>query len=446
MKPKKVHSGPVKDFFIDTITKDVSLVDCILDLLDNCLDGAMRMNGIKLTENRTGDKSYNGFHARISFDVNLFSIEDNCGGIPLNYAIDYAFHFGRRADAPKDFEGLIGLYGIGMKRAIFKMGRTIAIATSTDNIAYRVPIDVSEWQKNDDWDFDIEPSEKFTPYGTKIIIKDLRPQVKEEFSLETFESELVRITARDYSFFLQKGFELTVNSNQVTPYNFSLREGKQFKPIYIKYADSIETDVNIDIKAGMADIPPDDDSAEGTQNLREVDYYGWFVSCNDRIVLAGDKTYLTVWGDDSFPIWHPQYNGFMGIINFQCTDPSKLPWTTTKRNLDESSELYRRAVTKMKDATRPYLSYTNARKANLDEAKEMEETASPKALNLLEPSEKMLVPTFTKKDISFTGIHYQKPTETVKKVKESLGDQYMTNKDVGIQTFDYYVENELEEK
>ena len=215
-------------------------------------------------------------------------------------------------------------------------------------------------------------------------------------------------------------------------------------PISIKYDDSIDTDVQIDIKAGMAEPPPDDDSAEATQSLREVDYYGWFVSCNDRIVLAGDKTIRTVWGDDSFPIWHPQYNGFLGIVNFQCSDPSKLPWTTTKRDLDTASELYRRALIKMKEVTRQYISYTNARKADLDKAKEMEEKATPVALNLLALSPSMKVPTFTARRIDLTTISFQKPTDIVNKVKESLGNRFMSNKEMGIQTFDYYVDSEVE--
>ena len=230
MESKKVHSGPVKDFFVDTITKDVSIGDCILDLLDNCLDGAGR---VIVSENKTYNgehNTYNGFYSKISFKDDCFSIEDNCGGIPLDYAIDYAFHFGRRPDAPKDSDGLIGLYGIGMKRAIFKIGRKIEIATSTKDISYKVPIDVLKWLRDKEWDFDIEPSDKSETLGTKILITELRPQIRDELALETFESWLARIIARDYSFFLQKGFQVIVNDNSVTPFKFTLLESDQFSP------------------------------------------------------------------------------------------------------------------------------------------------------------------------------------------------------------------------
>ena len=33
---------PSKKFFVSMLTRDIDLADAILDLIDNCLDGAMR--------------------------------------------------------------------------------------------------------------------------------------------------------------------------------------------------------------------------------------------------------------------------------------------------------------------------------------------------------------------------------------------------------------------
>ena len=38
---KNADAMPTKDFFVRMITRDISLEDCILDLIDNCLDGAL---------------------------------------------------------------------------------------------------------------------------------------------------------------------------------------------------------------------------------------------------------------------------------------------------------------------------------------------------------------------------------------------------------------------
>ncbi len=37
-----INAEPTKGFFIDMLTKDIGLVDCILDLVDNSIDGWIR--------------------------------------------------------------------------------------------------------------------------------------------------------------------------------------------------------------------------------------------------------------------------------------------------------------------------------------------------------------------------------------------------------------------
>lgn len=442
-EPKIIHGYPVKDYFIRMITKDIALQDCILDLLDNCIDGANREIQ-RLNSNRPVECKYEGFEATINFDKEYFSIKDNCGGISLDYAIDYAFHFGRRPDAPENAGRMIGIYGIGMKRAIFKIGTDIEITTSTFKEAYRVKIDVNAWEKKEDWDFDFDDYRKWKKPGTEIKIENLNEDVLSEFEDPLFVDNLIKIIARDYSFILQKGFKIKVNNSTIRPYNFSLQEGEQFKPAFITYFDNEDEEVRVQIKAGMAKMPPADDTAE-TPQLPEVAYYGWFVSCNNRIVLAGDKTEKTVWGDEDFPYWHFQYNGFMGIIDFHSSNLNKLPWTTTKRDIELSSPLYRRAVKKMKTFTRRWTDYTNRRKAEPEKAKQLEQNAVAKPIKDLDEQPDMIVPTFQRRRIKMANIAYSVPEKNIKRVKEELGNLGMYNKEVGIKTFDYYWENEIGE-
>ena len=75
---EKVKLVPPKRFFVEMLTRDIDLADAILDLIDNCLDGAMRV----LKGNNKGPKPYHGFQVDISYDENNFMITDNCGGIP----------------------------------------------------------------------------------------------------------------------------------------------------------------------------------------------------------------------------------------------------------------------------------------------------------------------------------------------------------------------------
>src|SRR5688572_4699982 len=112
---------PTKQFFVSMLTRDISLVDAILDLVDNCLDGALRLS-------YGGHVDYSKHFVAITMTIESFTIEDNCGGIPREIAINYAFKMGREPDDSRDAESeTIGMYGVGMKRAIFKIGKNAVV-------------------------------------------------------------------------------------------------------------------------------------------------------------------------------------------------------------------------------------------------------------------------------------------------------------------------------
>ena len=78
------------------ITRDITLEDCILDLIDNSVDGAWRGAGsrpIGLAEEADLSK----YSISINVSPESFSILDNCGGMTLNDAVNHAFSFGRRS-------------------------------------------------------------------------------------------------------------------------------------------------------------------------------------------------------------------------------------------------------------------------------------------------------------------------------------------------------------
>ena len=85
--PTTIHAEPTKTFFIHMLTVDIDLADAILDLADNCVDGARRLRP---------DEQYAGLSVRLEVDANHFRIADNCGGISADIAGKYAFRFGRR--------------------------------------------------------------------------------------------------------------------------------------------------------------------------------------------------------------------------------------------------------------------------------------------------------------------------------------------------------------
>jgi len=432
--PKVVHADATKDFFVTMITRDISLGDCIFDLLDNAIDGARRSLSTETA------RPFSDHQIVLHFDSSSFQISDNCGGILLTDAIDYAFHFGRKPNSPADVKGGIGLYGIGMKRAIFKIGRYCEVISQAADAAFKVTVDVDAWEAQEKWDFEYSDIAREGSQGTRIEINKLNDGIKEILGDPAFKNELMRDIARDYAFFIQQGLTIQVGDDVVPSYKYQLMQAEQVAPSVEEYSDD---GVTVRILAGLVDDLPDDIPDELKPD--KVDRFGWFVICNDRVVLAADKGERTVWGDDGFNVWHPQYNGFGGFVFFHAEDQRKLPWTTTKRELDGSSPLYRRAVARMKTVTQVFIDYTNRRKLDLPTAKAAEASRVQVEVSELRQSQPFKLPqisaTATRSDM--VTISYRKDKREVEEIKRHLGHISMSAKDVGIKTFEYFRETEM---
>lgn len=432
--PKVIHADATKDFFVKMITRDISLRDCIFDLLDNAIDGARRIPAT------VRGSPFAHHKIKLSFDSKHFRIEDNCGGIKLSDAIDYAFHFGRKPHSPADVKGGIGLYGIGMKRAIFKIGAYCEVVSHASDASFKVIINVPDWEAKTLWDFEYEDVTPIADKGANISITKLNDGIAQMLGDPGFKNELVKDIARDYAFFIHQGLQIEVCESSVPSYQFQLVTSDQVVPAVETYDDD---GVSVRILVGLVDELTDDIPDELRPTA--VERYGWFVICNDRVVLAADKSERTVWGDDEFKVWHPQYNGFGGFVFFSSEDQSKLPWTTTKRELDAASPLYRRAIAKMKILTDQFTKYTNMRKHDLEAARVAEVKK-----NLVEVSELTVVQPLRMPILSsvsqrsdMVSISYQRPKKDVVEMKQHLGAPGMTNKDLGIKTFEYFREVEL---
>jgi hypothetical protein len=430
---RKIHAEPTKDFFVNMITRDIALEDCIFDLLDNSIDGARRMRGPDC-------ESFAGFEVRLDFDSKRFVVEDNCGGILLSDAIDYAFHFGRRHDQQTDVAGGIGLYGIGMKRAIFKMGRDVVVTSHAKDASFTVSVDVDEWAKRPEWDFEYQDTAVSEGKGTRIEIRRLNAGIESSLGDAVFRNRLSKLIARDYSFFVAKGLRILVAGHAVPSLSYQLRANNDLAPAIEEYEDD---GVRVRIVAGLIDGLSDDIPDEIRPS--DVERYGWYVVCNERVVLAADKSTETIWGHDGFFLWHPQYNGFAGFLFFSADDQRKLPWTTTKRELDSSSSLYRRSLARLKVITTEFVQYTNRRKSDVEAAKSAERPSGqlnvfdqirPQALRLPKLGVAVAGP-------QMANILYKRKLEEVAMIRKHLNHQTLTYREIGEMTFDYFLKMEL---
>src|SRR5438445_10561616 len=134
MTTKLASAFPRKHFFLEMFTRDISLEDCILDLIDNSIDGLIRTRGIdigaSLLKNGSENLPKSGSRPKIEirYSNEEFEILDFCGGITRGHALKDVFNFGH---AEGETGGALGVYGIGLKRAIFKIGNHFEMQSRT---------------------------------------------------------------------------------------------------------------------------------------------------------------------------------------------------------------------------------------------------------------------------------------------------------------------------
>lgn len=450
-----ISAAPTKRFFVSMLTRDIALEDAVLDLLDNCIDGVVRS-----CKQQEGDETpYKDFYADITMNPNGFIIEDNCGGISKEILTN-AFRMGRPDGVENGSAATVGMYGIGMKRAIFKLGTASEVTSRTDDFAFLVRI-TPEWMTTeDDWSLPVHdlPADSTLKRGTKIEVSSLREDIAQRFDTEqdNFVDNFKKTVSAHYSLIISKGFIVRVNGVVVTGVPFTLlvdqTEGASGLKPYV-FKGKIDG-VDVEIFAGLSRPLPTASEIEEEEDARASrDDAGWTIICNDRIVVHRDKTRLTGWGEAGVPAFHGQFMAFSGVVVMQSTDLWMLPLTTTKRGIDASTNLYSVVKDYMREATKAFTSFTNKWKRSPDERSALykatpslglpalraatahyEMTVSRKTENAAKFVPSLPVP---KADDSMVRISYSRPRETFHKLSLLLfEDGNVEPKALGEATFD----------
>jgi Histidine kinase-, DNA gyrase B-, and HSP90-like ATPase len=360
---KSVPSSPEKSFFISMLTRDIELQDSVLDLLDNCVDGAIRTRSREQAES----DSFSGFWAHITFSDERFTIEDNCGGIPWTIAHEYAFRMGRPEGADSA-PGTIGVVGIGMKRAIFKMGRECHVYSAHKDDAFVVHIPPS-WFERSQWsDFEAHSTRRArSHFGTRIEITRLTEDAKKDFAEgSTFRANFEGNVADAYSILIEKGFVVRVNGNNVAPRPVKLYfedprkpklSGELIRPYMFECKKGrVRAIVAVGYRSPMKTQQEQENETTASFAAKEA---GWTVVCNNRVVLSNDRTVHTGWGFGGVPNFHNQFSCIAGFVDFQAPDTGDLPVTTTKRGIDAGKEIYTLVRQRMQEGLKLFTRNTN---------------------------------------------------------------------------------------
>lgn len=443
----RVDASPAKRFFVSMLIRDIELMPAIIDLVDNSADGAKRLRP------EPDDRRYEGLSVKLDVGPDRFSIQDNCGGMDVELARHYAFRFGRPEDAAGPI-GEVGQFGIGMKRALFKIGQRFEVDSAAAHSRFSLPIDVSAWleEPGDDWSFRFSEVEEETKvpadeWGTTIVVNGLHDLVREDFGQQRFVNRLRRQIAVRELRLLQQGLVITVNDEDLVAQPPILLAGDDLSPIHVeKDIPADGTHIAMKMWAGLAGGDGNDDDVDDAEKYRGEAPAGWYVFCNDRLLLYADKGRLTGWGAEA-AAYHPQYGRFRDVL--LDGDSRFMPWNTTKTGVDEDSRVFRAVQNEMFDALQKVQAVINRLKTerrrdpDAQPAVRALERAEPRPLTDLAPSTSFVVPP-PAPDPPPTAqwIRYQVDLTDFNRVAESVGSD--TPAAVGRTTFDWYLENQVD--
>ena len=440
MTTLRADASAEKRLFISLLTRDIPLVAAFLDLIDNSINSSIEPFSARL---KTASDYVAVFDDEsivpsvpiaITIAKDRIKISDSAGGISSTVAADHVFKFGRGDDEHHESDRL-SVYGIGLKRAIFKMGNRIKMCSDHVDGGFELDLTVSDWarDKTEPWTFDITERAAVTAdkTGTTIEIFDLYSDVSRRIDDGVFESQLRDAVASTYAYYLAKFVTLSINEIFVDGNTIDINSNHT--------SETFPFDgVSCAITAGIG--TPE---AGGYRSKSS----GWFVFCNGRTVISADKSLLTGWGSE-LPIFQPKHRPFLGTVFFVAENAELLPWTTTKSAINEDSAVWQQAKRKMASVGRAVITFLDGRYTDEGTelaSKELQEASKTAPVSVLKAAAQpqSFVPPKAKAAPQTTRVQYDARVDEVKSIAKYLKRPSMSGSDIGRYTFNYFLRNEV---
>lgn len=303
-----VDGTPQKRFFLSIIS-DYNLRTGLCELVDNALDLWM-LSGKKkpLTIDLTLDAA-----------TQQIRVCDNAGGVREN-ELNLLISPGATRNITD--EEIIGIFGVGGKRAGIALGRNVEIRTRYKK-EKSLQIDLTEeWLSSDDWHLAAYEIPDVPAGTTSVEISKLRQQFDED------EIDEIRVhLGETYNWFIDQGCTITLNEIPVEGVSF---EAWAYPPSYpprhaefkIRPTDKPEQ-LRVTFEAGLI-----------TDRVPEEENYGVYVYCNHRLIVkelrVRDVGYF-VTSEAGVP--HPDASLCRVVIWLQGS-AELMPWNSSKSGIN----------------------------------------------------------------------------------------------------------------
>jgi len=302
-----IDGTPEKRLFLSIIS-DYGLRTGLFELVDNAIDCGVS-NG------KSGDLKIDIY---LDAERQIISVTDNAGGIkePQLRLLVAPGASGNKAN-----QELIGIFGVGGKRAGIALGERVEIRTRfKKEQGFQVDI-TTEWIESEDWSLAAYEIENIGPGTTTVDISKLRQSFTENDITQIF-SQL----SETYAWFINQGCTIRLNGTTIAP---SLFENWSYPPTFeprqlnLEIYPTIQHKVLVEINAGLiSDRDP------------ELENYGVYIYCNNRLItkeLKSREVGYFVSSEAGVP--HPDASLCRVIVKLQ--GPAEvMPWNSSKSNIN----------------------------------------------------------------------------------------------------------------
>ncbi len=304
-----IDGTPKKRLFLSIIS-DYDLKTGLCELVDNALDFWIANN----------KKPGLAISIVLDPDRQFIQVRDNAGGVSEDEAQLLIAPGASRDDAG---DALIGIFGVGGKRAGVALGELVEIRTR-HNDGKSIQIDLTnEWIESPSWDLDIYEVPELERGTTTVDVTKVR-QGFDDRDVKRIRQHL----GETYDWFIKQGCVIELNGTPVLPTAF---DAWAYPPDYLprKAVFTIEPVagkfLNVSLSGGLIlDRDP------------ELDNYGVYVYCNHRLIVkelkVRDVGYF-VSAEAGVP--HPDASLCRVLIEFY--GPAELmPWNSSKSGVNFS--------------------------------------------------------------------------------------------------------------
>jgi hypothetical protein len=309
-----LNAIPSKRLFLSIIA-DYDLNRSVCELVDNAFDIWTNIGGDNLLT----------VNINLNKDQQTICITDNAGGVQES-DLDSLVAPGQTLKKPE--EEIIGIFGVGTKRAVVALSQDICITTrhSKESETFRIELD-DGWLQNDSWEvhyYRVDNIEK----GTTIIeLQKLRIKLTDE-SITELRKHLEATYARLLE---NKKTKIILNNKEIEGLKF---DNWAYPPEYSprKYSGNLRVEgdkkIKVEVTAGL-----------GRESSPATGEYGVYVYCNNRLIARGLKSYDVGFTKGIAGLPHPSVSLVKVIVSLN--GPAQfMPWNSSKSAIAPNHKVF----------------------------------------------------------------------------------------------------------